>query len=77
MFRLDITEGTLQGFSGNTSAISRSRAENDELSLGDSVPVLVLTHTASEAAVRSAIEIIDELDDVTAPTRLVRIEDEL
>ena len=44
---------------------------------GDSVPVLVMTHAASEAAVRSAIEIIDELDDVTAPTCLVRIEDEL
>jgi len=44
---------------------------------GESVPVLVLTHVASEAAVRSAIDLIDELHDVTAPTRLIRIEDDL
>ena len=44
---------------------------------GGSVPVLVLSHVASEAAVRSAIQEIDELPDVTAPTRLVRIEDDL
>jgi homoserine dehydrogenase len=44
---------------------------------GTSVPVLVLTHSAPEAAVRSAIGIIDELADVTAPTRVVRIEDGL
>jgi homoserine dehydrogenase len=42
---------------------------------GDSVPVLVLTHPAREAAVRAALERIDELPDVTAPTKLVRIEE--
>ena len=41
---------------------------------GASVPVIVLTHPAREAAVRSALETIDELHDVTAPTRLLRIE---
>jgi homoserine dehydrogenase len=41
------------------------------------VPVLVLTHPAPEAAVRRAIEEIDRLPDVTAPTRLIRIEEDL
>ncbi len=42
-----------------------------------SVPVLVLTHPASEQAVRRAAEQIDSLPDVTAPTRLIRIEEDL
>jgi hypothetical protein len=40
-------------------------------------PVVVLTHPAREAAVRRALDAIDALDDVTAPTRLIRIEEEL
>jgi homoserine dehydrogenase len=44
---------------------------------GDSVPVLVLTHPAREASLRAALERIDALPDVTAPTRLVRIEERL
>jgi homoserine dehydrogenase len=44
---------------------------------GSSVPVLVFTHPVREAAVRSAIERIDRLPDVTAPTCLVRIEEGL
>jgi len=43
----------------------------------ESVPVIVLTHPAGEAAVRAALDLIDELEDVTAPTRLLRIEQEL
>jgi homoserine dehydrogenase len=43
---------------------------------GESVPVLVFTHPAREESVRRALEIIDGLPDVTAPTRLIRIEDE-
>jgi homoserine dehydrogenase len=42
-----------------------------------SVPVLILTHPASEAAVRAALQEIDGLPDVTAPTLLVRIEEDL
>ena len=41
------------------------------------VPVLVLTHPADESALRAALERIDALPDVTAPTRLVRIEERL
>ena len=44
---------------------------------GESVPVLVFTHTAPEASVRRALERVDSLPDVTAPTRLIRIEDNL
>jgi homoserine dehydrogenase len=44
---------------------------------GVSVPVLVWTHPVREAALRAAIERIDRLPDVTAPTRLIRIEENL
>jgi homoserine dehydrogenase len=46
-------------------------------SAGDSVPVIVLTHPAMEGAVRKAMRQIDTLPDVTAPTRLIRIEEEM
>jgi homoserine dehydrogenase len=41
------------------------------------VPVLMLTHPAPEAAVQAALERVNRLHDVTAPARLVRIEEEL
>jgi homoserine dehydrogenase len=44
---------------------------------GESVPVVMMTHPAHEAAVRLALEIIDRLPDVTARTRLIRIEEEV
>jgi homoserine dehydrogenase len=44
---------------------------------GASVPIVVFTHPASEAAVRLALDAIDQLPEVTAPTRLIRIEEEL
>jgi len=44
---------------------------------GESVPVIMLTHPAKESDVRGALEQIDGLNDVTAPSRLVRIEEEL
>ena len=42
-----------------------------------SVPVLVLTHLAPEEGVRRALEEIDRLPDVTSPTRLIRIEEDM
>jgi homoserine dehydrogenase len=54
------------------SVIQKERADS-----AGSVPVLIMTHPAREWAIRSALEIIDRLDDVTAPTVLVRIEEEL
>ena len=44
---------------------------------GFAVPVLVFTHPAREAAVRRALATIDRLPEIAAPTRLVRIEEEL
>ncbi len=41
------------------------------------VPIVVLTHPAPEAAVRSALARVDALPAVVAPTRLIRIEEEL
>jgi len=44
---------------------------------GIGVPVVVLTHPAVEGAVRAALAEIDDMPEVLAPTRLVRIEEEL
>ncbi len=44
---------------------------------GSSVPVLVMTHPAREDAIRRALARIDRLGDVTAPTRLIRIEEDV
>jgi homoserine dehydrogenase len=44
---------------------------------GAAVPVLLFTHPAREAAVRRALASIDRLPEIAAPTRLVRIEEEL
>jgi homoserine dehydrogenase len=41
-----------------------------------SVPVIVLTHPAQEFAIRHALAEVDGLPEVTAPTRLVRIEED-
>jgi homoserine dehydrogenase len=41
------------------------------------VPVVVLTHPAPEGAVRRALDRIDALPRVAAPTRLIRIEEDL
>jgi homoserine dehydrogenase len=58
------------------SVIQKGRGHGPDGAEG-AVPVVVLTHPAREAAVRQALEVIDALDDVTAPTRLIRIEEEL
>jgi homoserine dehydrogenase len=42
-----------------------------------SVPVLMQCHPARESAVREALAIVDHLPDVTAPTRFIRIEEDL
>jgi len=57
---------------GIESVIQKGRARS-----GQSVPVLMQTHPAVELALRGALEEIDRLDDVTAPTRVIRIEEGL
>jgi len=59
------------------SVIQKGRGHDDPDGARGAVPVVVLTHPAREAAVRRALDAIDALDDVTAPTRLIRIEEEL
>ncbi|MGH0036873.1 MAG: homoserine dehydrogenase [Myxococcota bacterium] len=44
---------------------------------GQAVPVIVLTHPSRESAVRAALEEIDGLPDVSGPTRMIRIEEEV
>ena len=56
---------------GIESVIQKGSAE------ASSVPVLVLTHHAQEGAIRSALERIDALPDTAAPTRVIRIEEDL
>jgi homoserine dehydrogenase len=57
---------------GIESVLQRDRGE-----AGEGVPVLVYTHPTGEAALRRAIEHIDGLPDVTAATRMIRVEDDL
>ncbi len=57
---------------GIESVVQKGRGE-----AGESVPVLVLTHPRRKPRSAPRIERIDALADVTAPTRLIRIEEEL
>ena len=57
---------------GIESVIQKGRGGDAE-----SVPVLMQTHSAPEAALRSALVEIDRMQDVTAPTRRIRIEEGL
>ncbi len=50
---------------------------NDPQGARGSVPIVVFTHPAFESAVRTALDSIDQLPEVTARTRLIRIEEEL
>ena len=62
---------------------SRAYLENTEISIAaviqkgrhtDSVPLVMITHDALESSVRKALDEIDNLDVVVAPTVLIRIE---
>ena len=62
------------------SVIQKGRGHvraDDPAGVRGSVPIVVLTHPAQEAAVRRALDAIDALPDVTDATRLVRIEEDL
>lgn len=43
----------------------------------DSVPIVLMTHSACEADIMKALEIIEKLDIVSQPTRLIRVENDL
>jgi homoserine dehydrogenase len=46
-------------------------------SASEAVPVVLMTHRAKESALREALAEIDRMGDVTAPTRVIRIEREI
>ncbi len=54
------------------SMIQKGRGETTE-----PVPVLIRTHPARESALREALDKIDRLPDLTSPTRLIRVEEEM
>ena len=53
------------------SVLQKGRSRSD-----GAVPIVVLNHPAQEFAIQRAIAEIDRLPEVTAPTRLVRIEED-
>ena len=56
---------------GIESVIQKGRAAS-----GGAVPVIMLTHRAREARVRAALERLEQVPELTAPTRVIRIEEE-
>ena len=69
--------GHLAGMLGDHEIGIESVIQKGRGGAGGSVPVLMQTHPAREAAIRAALDRIDRLPDVTAPTRLVRIEEDV
>ncbi|HPG28802.1 MAG TPA: homoserine dehydrogenase, partial [Myxococcota bacterium] len=55
---------------GIASVVQRERGGR-----GGTVPVIVLTHTTTEAALRAAVDEIADLGEVTEPPRVIRIEE--
>jgi homoserine dehydrogenase len=68
---------TITGLLGEHGISIESVIQKGRGHAGASVPVVVFTHPAPEAAVRLALDAIDELPEVTERTRLIRIEEEL
>ncbi|HIL01430.1 MAG TPA: homoserine dehydrogenase [Myxococcales bacterium] len=57
---------------GIESVVQKGSLESETV-----VPIIVLTHRANEAALRDALAQMDELQQVKAPTLVVRIEEEV
>jgi len=57
---------------GIESVVQKGSLESETV-----VPIIVLTHRANEAALRDALTRMDELQEVKAPTLVVRIEEEV
>jgi homoserine dehydrogenase len=69
--------GQLASLLGERGISIESVLQKGRGSEGGPVPIVVLTHPAREESVRKALDTIDRLPVVAAPTRLVRIEEEL
>jgi homoserine dehydrogenase len=58
-------------------AISIASLEQPSRREAEAVPIVMTTHLAKEGALRAALAEIDALDDVVAPTQVIRIEREI
>jgi homoserine dehydrogenase len=54
--------------------ISISSVIQKERKIGGFVPIVMLTHEASESDVINALKLIDQLDVLTARTMMIRVE---
>jgi homoserine dehydrogenase len=70
--------GVLSRISGifGENNISIASVIQKERKAGEAVPLVILTHTATERDIRRAVEEIDRLDVVSAATRYIRVEGE-
>lgn len=67
--------GRITGILGDYGISIASLVQKDARSLdGGPVSVVVMTHVAAERAIADALEVIDRLPFVTAPTRRLRVE---
>jgi homoserine dehydrogenase len=69
--------GKITGILGNHGISIESVSQKRRGKTTESVPVLIWTHRVREAALREALEEIDRLPDLTSPTRLIRVEEEM
>ncbi|MFH1305382.1 MAG: homoserine dehydrogenase [Candidatus Omnitrophota bacterium] len=69
--------GVLSGLSSvlAENGISIASVSQEERKEGETVPVIILTHRASEGSMRKAISRIDEMENVTDKTVAIRIEE--
>jgi homoserine dehydrogenase len=70
--------GVLSRISGifGENNISIASVIQKERKVGEAVPLVMLTHTATERDIRRAVEHIDRLDVVSGTTRYIRVEGE-
>ena len=69
--------GKITGILGDSQISIESMIQKGRGETMEPVSVLIRTHPARESALREALDKIDQLSDVTSPTRLIRIEEEM
>jgi homoserine dehydrogenase len=72
--------GVLAGIAGvlGKNGISiKSMVQTARHNGGQAVPIVIMTHEASEGAIRKALEEIDSFEFISEKSRLIRIEDNL
>jgi homoserine dehydrogenase len=69
--------GRITGILGDCGISIEAMIQKGRGEATESVPVLIRTHPARESALREALDAIDRLSDLTSPTRLIRVEEEM